>query len=372
MTNKTPHFDAHCHVFNLKYLFYELGEIVKDYLQGQYPNSLPEQSKDYPHSHPDSIRDLQTWLSQFAKASVRSEMENFCQIEKWSTDFWKDGRSFAAIPLMMDIYYLLAQPVGANQVAITSKDRNKIVSKLLKLIGWNEPYFDTPGFRHHRKELIALSQKKRGQVFPFFAVDPRRTAVIQTILKGKLVGKSGPFYGIKLYPRLGVHPQCKDFWPLYAWCESNQIPITTHCDIVGFPPPFFETKLKVNYGHWGEPSNFEPILKKHPKLILNFAHFGMSNESWPDQIAELMTRHPNVYSDLSCYTDIKKLRAFHSNHWLKPKVADKTMFGSDFDVFFAVSAGTSMQEYYESFKTVFSASDLERMSSETPKRFLGR
>lgn len=371
MNMPSAHFDAHCHLFNLKYMLYELGEILKAYHKGSYPNCVSGSGKNFPHSHPDSISDLMTWLKQFAKASVRSEASNFAQMESWSKNFWKDQRGFAAIPLMMDVYYLFSQPVGANESPQTaSAQRGKILSFMLRLMGWNEPYFDTLGFRHHRKNLIALSKQKRGKIFPFFAVDPRRTGVIEAILKGRIVSKTGPFYGIKLYPRLGVHPQCKDLWPLYKWCEAHRIPIVTHCDMIGFPPPFFEEKLKLNHGLMGNPANFEPILAKHPRLCIDFAHFGMSNPSWADKIAELMERFPHVYSDLACFTDIAKLRQFYSRQWHKPAVAAKTMFGSDFDIFFAVSAGTSMQEYYEGFHQVFQPQELEQMSSETPMKFL--
>lgn len=373
MSTNKPHFDAHCHLFNLKYLFYELAEILKSYTKGDYPNSIPEHRKDYPFSHPDSMNDLKAWLQQFAKASVRNESANFAQLETWNKEFYKDGRPFAAIPLMMDIYYLFSQPVGPNESPKPSKyQRSKILSFLYRLLGWNETYFDTLGFRHHRKELLALVKQKPAQVFPFFAVDPRRTGIVEAILKGGIIGKNLPFKGVKLYPRLGVHPQCKDLWPLYAWCEKNQIPIITHCDIIGFPPPFFEEKLKLNYGSYGSPENFAPILAKHPKLIIDFAHFGMSNQGWADQIAAFMGQYESVYSDLACYTDIVKLREFYGRQWNKPKVATKTMYGSDFDVFFAVSAGTSMQEYLESFHQVFSKEELETMSSQVPLAFLGR
>ena len=63
-------------------------------------------------------------------------------------------------------------------------------------------------------ELMDLRKRHPDCVFPFFAVDPRRIGILEMVTKGRhflpgeapLVGKNGPFFGIKLYPRLGYLP----------------------------------------------------------------------------------------------------------------------------------------------------------------------
>ena len=45
---------------------------------------------------------------------------------------------------------------------------------------------------------------------------------------------------------------------------------------------------------------------KHPTLRLDFAHFGSGNPEWVRQILDLMTRYPNVYADLACYTNAQE------------------------------------------------------------------
>ena len=47
---------------------------------------------------------------------------------------------------------------------------------------------------------------------------------------------------------------------------------------------------------YGEPKNFEEVLKDFPKLTLVLAHFG---SAWWDVRVELAQKYPNVYFDIS-------------------------------------------------------------------------
>jgi predicted TIM-barrel fold metal-dependent hydrolase len=215
-------------------------------------------------------------------------------------------------------------------------------------------------------------------VYPFLAVDPRRPDIITTVLSGKLVSHQGPFYGIKLYPRLGVHPQCADLLPLYAWCEAGRIPITTHADEIGFPPPGLQNIAHLDQSDLGHPRHFQRILEQFPNLVIDFAHFGMSNLEWAEQIATFIgdERFTGVYSDLACYTTQQVIVDFRKRFWHRPRVAERTLLGTDYDVFYLVTLGITLERYLENFsdkhtKDGFTLAELEQMRTSNAIRFLG-
>jgi len=242
------------------------------------------------------------------------------------------------------------------------------------IIRWITPapnYFDSAGFRHHRLALQSLVKRNPGTVFPFFAVDPRRPGVIDAVLQGSLVSTKGPFFGVKLYPRLGVHPDNPELRRIYAWCQANSIPIITHCDQIGFPPPPLEKILKMDYGDLGDPENYRSILHDYPNLKIDFAHFGMSNGAWSRTILELMHQYPQVYTDLACYAVPDVIQTYVEHFKNDPRLAGRVLMGSDFDVMYFVAPGVTLGEYYENFKKAFSQHELEQMCDVAPRRFLG-
>ena len=412
------HFDAHCHLFDLSYLMREAGHILHDLIAGDYPHQAPPEGVDFPDGPRSYAYHLLKWLGQIRAAARGPEADNLAMVLDACAKAHGDGMPVSAVPLMMDIYFMFAPPVQAGERApvrkrkryrfqewLAATDRkldakiaagmrrhsvkesvidrlvnelkprfmDSVVHALLTLFIKPTPYFDSRGFRHHREALQALVGKRKGELYPFLAVDPRRTGLIDTIRKGKLVGKSGPFYGVKLYPRLGYHPQCADLWDLYAWCAEHSIPIVTHTDAIGFPPPELESLLQLGNGHFGDPVNFEPVLKKHPNLFIDFAHFGMSDPKWADTIARLMGEYQNVYSDLACYTVPAELERFRKDVWERKEVATRTMFGTDFDVMYFTTPGITLETYYANAckSGLFTPAELAWMSCHAPKRFLG-
>jgi len=376
MTVKLSHFDAHCHLFNLQYLGLEAGHMLRDALENDYPHQQVTAGA-FPRDAISSIREFISWLHDLGEAGFDSEEEHLKQIFDAGASAWNDKLSMSCIPLMMDIYFLFDEPVGAGKSAPRIARRRKSLWAwfLRRIMSDCSDYYDSLGFRKERKVLLSMVKRHRGKVFPFFAVDPRRTGVIDEVRKGKLVSKQGPFYGIKLYPRMGVHPLCRDLEPLYDWCVANRIPIITHCDSIGFPPPALEKILKYNFSEYGNPMNFEVVLKEHPDLTIDFAHFGMTAPEWGATIAHLMQVYPNVYSDLSCYTTGTVVKAFKEKWWSQPHVAERTLFGTDYDVNVAVTPGLLLDEYYRNFQNehnpgAFSPEELYQMSVINPVRFL--
>ncbi len=426
------YFDAHCHVFNLEYLFLELAQMAWDHIIGRYPKNTDFLLKAAA-SPLDRIKLFFKWCIQLGAAAIRSEEDNAdFVINKARGVFNKD---ICITPLMMDIYYMFYPPVlprknnvkpGTIPAMKTSGDpekdfknfiqgvitenqaeiekANKEIKANAELQAENKKqfenadiknminiaaeqvktaiaqvkvftgYYTTPGFQHEIDCLAALRKKHPDSIYPFLAVDPRREGLIKYICDGNLVNKSnGPFFGIKIYPQLGYQPDITEYGPLYKYCDEKQIPITTHCSYGGFPSCIFKDWPYCNYG---DPKNYGSVFETYRNLKINLAHFGDSaaNVPWADTIAQLIKDYPDrVFSDMSCTSHIEDLEkwAKNPNYGQNSDILSQTMFGSDFDVLYFTNPGKIILEDYDQyFVDTFQQSDLEKMMGETSRRFL--
>lgn len=177
--------------------------------------------------------------------------------------------------------------------------------------------------------------------------------------------RSPRFYGIKLYPPLGVEP-----WPedakerekielIYSFAQEHRIPITTHCDDEGYRVDVAEV-TQVNTS----PEIWNKVLENYPKLKLNFAHFGnqyhrnkffMKQEQWRDNIIDMMSRYDNVYADVSFngvtpeYYTILQAKLQKLDGELCEILMKRLMFGSDFSIH--LSKVSSYNQYIEFFES---------------------
>jgi predicted TIM-barrel fold metal-dependent hydrolase len=420
-------YDSHCHIFTLKYAVKEIKSMLHDMLCGTYPFHDPTQ-KALLAAKENWLNDLKQLLRQLyelihAAGGSEEENLNFLQHEAKKAFPSDDLR---IIPLMMDIFYMLAYPlnkewdiqnvkglkvslidekeyqdrwneilddfktyvqpqeialkVTANAEEIVNVDRalriieeERYVAETLKLKSGAlkstcfDEFYQTGGFCYHMNKLIDLVIKRKGELYPFVAIDPRRPGIIDTLLSGSFFNRDGRFYGVKLYPRMGYHPQSKPMDAVYKYCSDNNLPIIFHCGMGGFPP---STTWK--YADFGNPINFEPIVKKYPKLKIDFAHLGSSDPSydWARTIVRLVNENDNVFSDLACYTDINDLRSIRKFWDENPKIKSRLMFGTDFDVMY-FTGKTNMQLYYRNFKTIFNKDEFDLLMIENPKQFMG-
>jgi predicted TIM-barrel fold metal-dependent hydrolase len=332
-------FDAHCHVFNLEYLFREAAQMAWDYFWGLYPKAARSPEEKNAISFVDNLKNIFTWIIQIASAAFGSEERNAQFVMDCGKEtFHKD---ICIVPLMMDIYYMFAPPltrgaqatrnathkkaknpeeafnnfidevIANNSIeiiknnagidAILGLDKNKNRTKTIgrtdieKLIHqaaenvttWSgknkardEHYHVTNGYQYEIDSMIRLRQNPQfgDKVYPFLAVDPRRPGIIDAIRKGNIVvdPDKGPFFGIKLYPRLGYMPNVPELDDLYRYCETKSIPIITHCSYGGFPVQIGSLFANWPYCNFGAPQNYESIFKAHPNIRIDLAHFGDS------------------------------------------------------------------------------------------------
>lgn len=334
------------------------------------------------------------------------------------------GHDCIVVPLMLDISYIADE---ADKSIKTTKSNaiNDIINNIKNEI------VQPKNFQAQIDSLVRLKEAFPDRVYPFFSIDPRQERVsgrnLIDLLK-KYVGKDKPFLGVKLYSSTGFSPTDPLLYnsdprveTVYQYCQKNKIPITLHfssegfstltnsCRIFGdvydpksgnivnaqeyfpdgilkfdtthnldfdFNPAIEERLLKLNH-----PKLWEKVLKRYPKLYINFAHFGGSNMNhlylespdkgfWTKYVIDFITKYKNTYTDLSCFTEeTGTLSDFKTGIYdkLPAKCQKKIMYGSDYHIL--TFCGDDLPEYITRFKSTFK-SELELISEKNIKQFL--
>ncbi len=272
--------------------------------------------------------------------------------------------------------------------------------------GWNEQI-------RQIEELKKYPEYKE-MVFPFLAVDPRRKNIAEYAMNN--VGKGKLFIGIKLYCPTGYSPTDPVlFGPdgerggIYAFCEDNGIPVTTHNSDGGFATLAKEVKvtglIQVNgklhrlndellkfstaihhknavYERaltLNHPLLWEKVVEKYPNLLLNLAHFGGGSQLnlalenpentnlWTNKIIALLkdSRY-KVYTDVSCFTEfevIAKLLTSPVYREIKPRI----LYGSDYTLLLLFE--DNFEENVRQFKEKF-GKDFDVIARKNPEEFL--
>jgi hypothetical protein len=246
----------------------------------------------------------------------------------------------------------------------------------------------SPGFRSHALELIELERDNKGRVFPFFPVDPRRPGIYDIVTRGTgitddgrpLVSSTGPFYGVKLYTRLGYHPSDPRLLDVLGYCSDRCVPVTVHASPLGFPPG-----RAWRYASYANPADWREVLLREDcrGLKVNFAHFGQipgaSTWPWADQIEELMNDDrlaSRVFADIACFTSESDHRMVLDRYRRSSAVRECLMYGSDYDVMgvsLFPNSARPLSRYVEQAGSVWGEVDgaIDRMAIRNPLRFLG-
>jgi predicted TIM-barrel fold metal-dependent hydrolase len=272
--------------------------------------------------------------------------------------------------------------------------------------GWNEQIRQIEELKKH--------PVYKDMVFPFLAVDPRRPGIADYAMKN--VGKGKTFAGVKLYCPTGYSPTDPLlFGPegerggIYAFCEDNGIPVTTHNSDGGFATlaksvyitgliqvngklhqlnnellkfskaihekdAIYERALTLNH-----PLIWEKVAEKYPNLLLNLAHFGGGRQLeaaldnperadlWSNRIIALLkdSRY-KVYTDVSCFSDFNSIDKLIASK-VYPEIKKRILYGSDYTLLLLFE--DNFDENVRLFRTKF-GSDFDIIARENPEEFL--
>ncbi len=221
----------------------------------------------------------------------------------------------------------------AKWQGLTEEQRQREEKRLVDLIG--------PRIREFNEWGCATSQ--RYPRLSAFSCVAKELGDAQAIVAEVVLRASQGAKGIKLHPGVfGFFPHDRALWPMYAKCQELGLPVLAdsaplpHSRILAVhPDPIasLETHSHVDYG---EPANFEPVLKEFPKLNLVLAHLG---SAWWDERVELAQKYPNVYFDTSQGFTAEDRLSFNPHRGLAEEDAvriirkigvERIMFGTDF------------------------------------------
>jgi predicted TIM-barrel fold metal-dependent hydrolase len=157
-------------------------------------------------------------------------------------------------------------------------------------------------FQNKYPEFVAL-----GAVNPNVHIDPLAEFKSQIKLGVK---------GLKLHSVHGLfYINDKKLYPVYSYCEENNIPIMMHAGT----SIFRGTKLR-----YADPYTFDDVATDFPELTIILCHAGRG--FWYHIAEFLIRRHKNVYIDISGLPP-KNLLNYYPN---MDRLSDKFIFGTDF------------------------------------------
>ena len=232
-------------------------------------------------------------------------------------------------------------------------------------------------------------------VIPFFAVDPRREGVLE-LLKDSV--KKWGTKGIKLYTPLGYFPFDKRLYPIYEFCQKNNLSVVSHCspyNLVHFRGSKKEIekllkdaiypiinageKKKLLCANFAYPENYRPVLKDFPNLKICLAHFGSvtyweefldnpdKKGNWFNIIREMIKEYDNLYTDLSFTMNKKELFPLIKILLENNKLAERVLFGSDY---YMVETKASERRFGLDFRAFIGEKHFSQIAQKNPKHFL--
>lgn len=158
------------------------------------------------------------------------------------------------------------------------------------------------------------------RLIPFASVNPYLIPNPARELE-RLITRHG-FRGLKLYPTYAYfYPNDAMLYPVYAVAQELQIPVMWHTGSSVFPA----SRLK-----YGDPIYIDDVAVDFPELTAIITHSG--RPFWYDRAYALARFHENVHMEIAGLPPQRLLTYFPELE----RVADKTLFGSDWPSVFTV------------------------------------
>lgn len=176
------------------------------------------------------------------------------------------------------------------------------------------------GFRNYEannREVLEIARQYPGRFLSFVTLDPRDPGKLEKFRRDLDAGARGLklYSGHQIFHELALNDPGME--EVYAFCESQKIPVMFH----------------VNAGFFEQ--EFQQVLRKFPRMKVVCPHFCLSTIA-TDRFERLMENHPNLYTDLS-FGPRKNLEAALDRFSRNPgkyrrlilRYQDRILFGTD-------------------------------------------
>jgi uncharacterized protein len=178
------------------------------------------------------------------------------------------------------------------------------------------------------EEVISLCAKSSGMLAPVITVEPTAKEVKAAIELAENKRKEVKAFKIRL-GYVKVPAEDPVFNRLYDYAESARVPVLFHTG---------DTAFSTGDLVLSHPLTLDRLSNKREELTIVLCHFG---NPWFDDVAELIYKHPNVYTDISGLITPSDAYADKFLGWLAKKIseaiyyaggAEKVIFGTDYPV----------------------------------------
>jgi len=176
-------------------------------------------------------------------------------------------------------------------------------------------------------KIIALCARSDGMLVPVITVEPSAREVKAAVKLAEDHKKEVKAFKIRLgYVKAAAESPV--FSSLYEYAESESLPVLFHTG---------DTASTTGDLVLSHPLSLDRLANKREELTIVLCHFG---SPWFEDVAELIYKHPNVYTDISGLITAGAY-AEKFAQWLAKKIseaiyyaggAEKVLFGTDYPV----------------------------------------
>lgn len=178
------------------------------------------------------------------------------------------------------------------------------------------------------EEIMGLCRKSGGMLAPVLTVEPTAKEVKAAVNLAEENRKEVKAFKVRLgYVKASAESPV--FARLYDYAESEGLPVLFHTG---------DTASNTGDLVRSHPLTLDGLANAREGLTIVLCHFG---NPWFEDVAELIYKHPNVYTDISGLTTGGGLYAEKFSEWLAKKIesaiyfaggAEKVLFGTDYPI----------------------------------------
>lgn len=177
-------------------------------------------------------------------------------------------------------------------------------------------------------EVIRLCNESKGKLLPVITVEPSSKDVGSAIRLAEEHRREVKAFKIRL-GYVEANADSPVFDELYDYAQSRKLPILFHTG---------DTASSTGSLASAHPLTLDGLANKRQELTIVLCHFG---NPWFEDVAELIYKHPNVYTDISGLVTGHSQYAREYAKWLSKKIteaiyyaggAEKIMFGTDYPI----------------------------------------